>query len=263
MSRISLQMYTMRKYTKTLSDLADTVSRLKEIGFENLQYSVPENFDVNEVKRIFDASTIKNDSVFCSCMKLEEDFDKVMRQCELFETDHIRIDSIPTSLTTSASGYKMFAHYLNEVCGEYKRAGMKILYHFHAFEFKRFGEKTGIEIFLEETDPEVIAINPDTHWIHSGGKNICEFLEKYKDRYDYIHTKDFAIGNMGSTWEARPINFAPVGEGNLDWEPVIRLCKKNDVNIYAIEQDDCYGRDEFDCVRTSFNALKRLGVDEK
>lgn len=262
MSKISLQMYTMREHTKTLSDLANTVGKLKDIGFENLQYTIPKKFDAKEVKKIFNENKMKNDSVFCSCMELEEISKSVISQCELFETNHIRIESIPSSLTSTASGYKMFAHYLNEVGTEYKKAGKKILYHFHAFEFKRFGDKTGIEIFLDETDPEVIALNPDTHWIHSGGKNICEFLEKYKDRYDYIHTKDFAIGNMGSTWEARPIIFAPVGEGNLEWKPIIELCKKNKVKIFAIEQDDCYGRNEFECVKSSFEYLKKTGVDE-
>lgn len=262
MSKISLQMYTMREHTKTISALADTVGRLKEIGFENLQYSVPQHFDVKEVKKIFDENNIKNDSVFCPCMELESRAKETIEQCEIFGTNSVRIDSIPKSLTESPSGYKMFAHYLNEVSAEYQKAGLKILYHFHAFEFKRFGDMTGIEIFLNETNPEVIALNPDTHWIHSGGKNVCQFLEEYKDRYDYIHTKDFAIGAMGDAWEARPIIFAPVGEGNLNWNPIIELCKKNEVKIFAIEQDDCYGKDEFECVKTSFDNLKKLGVDE-
>ena len=109
----------------------------------------------------------------------------------------------------------------------------------------------------------MIQLNPDTHWIHSSGRNICTFLEKYKDRYNYIHTKDFGIDKVGPTWESRPIKFAPVGAGNLEWEPVIELCKKNQVKIYAIEQDDCYGEDPFECVKTSFDNLKKLGVDEE
>ena len=156
----------------------------------------------------------------------------------------------------------MFAHYLNESTADLKKLGKKLLYHFHAFEFVRFGNTTGIEILLSESDPEVVQIIPDTHWIHSGGKSVTDFLEKYKDRYDYVHTKDFAIGEMGATWEARPIKFAPVGEGNLDWKNIIDICKSNNVISYAIEQDDCYGRDPFDCVKSSFNYLKAMGVDE-
>lgn len=260
MSNISLQMYTMREHTKTIEDLSETVEKLADIGFEKLQYSIPSHFDAEEVKKIFEKNGVKNDSVFCNALKIEDEAERILAECELFETDHVRIDSIPGGLSSSAAGYKMFAHYLNEVTRELKRHNIKLLYHFHAFEFIRFADKTGIDILLDETDPEVIQIIPDTHWIQSGGKVITEFLEKYKDRYDYVHTKDFGIGDMGATWEARPIKFAPVGEGNIDWASVIELCRKNGVKSYAIEQDDCYGRDAFDCVRSSFEYLKKMGI---
>ena len=262
MSKISLQMYTMREHTKTLSELDNTVGKLGEMGFKNLQYSIPAHFDSKEVKKIFDKNSMKNDSVFCPWLQLEERAGEVLLQAEMFETAYVRIEAIPYELANTAAGYKAYAHALNELAQPYKKEGIKILYHFHAFEFIRFDNTRGIDIFLKETDPEVIQLNPDTHWIHSGGQNICDFMEKYKDRYDYIHTKDFGIGERGATLEARPIVFAPVGAGNLDWKPVIDLCKRNQVKIYAIEQDDCYGADPFVCVKTSFDNLKKLGVDE-
>lgn len=77
-----------------------------------------------------------------------------------------------------------------------------------------------------------------------------------------IHTKDFAIGARAQKLECRPIEFAPVGEGNLDWKAIIDFCKKKGVLSYAIEQDDCYGRDEFECVVSSYNFLKKMGVED-
>ncbi len=261
MSKISLQMYTMRDFTKDMQGLENTIDKLREIGFRKLQYSVPEGFDSKEVKKIFDKNGIANDSVYCKCMSLEESAKKVLEDCELFNTNYIRTNSIPSGLSSNAAGYKMFAHYLNETSADYKKHGKKVLYHFHAFEFIRFGDVTGIDILLQETDPEAIQIIPDTHWVHSGGKSIVGFFEKYKDRYDYVHLKDFAIGTQGAKVEDRPILFAPVGEGNLEWGDVLALCKKNNVSSYAIEQDNCYGRDPFDCVASSFRFLKKMGVD--
>lgn len=255
-------MYTVREHTKTFEDLKKTVARLSDIGFETLQYSIPENFDPKEVKKLFDEYKIVNDSVFCSSLKIEDKMKDIIEECELFDTKYVRVESMPRGLTDAKAGYKCYAHYLNEICPELKKHGIKIVYHFHAFEFIRFGDDTGIEIFLKETDPEGIQIIPDTHWIHSGGKNVVEFLAKYADRYDYVHTKDFGIGSRGTTLEARPIEYAPVGEGNLDWKPIIEFCKKKGVKSYAIEQDSCYGRDEFDCVASSFNFLKKMGVDD-
>lgn len=255
-------MYTMREHTKTWEDFTTTVDRLANIGFKTLQYSIPDMYDAKEVKKIFDEHGMANDSVFCPHLKIEERMNKIISECELFDTKYVRTDSITSGLTAEAAGYKCFAHYLNEVCGEFKKRGIKLLYHFHAFEFKRFGDETGIDILLRETDPEYIQIIPDTHWIHSGGKNVVEFLKKYQDRYDYIHAKDFAIGHRVEKLEARPIEFAPVGEGNLDWNTVIEFCKKKGVISYAIEQDACYGRDEFDCVASSYHFLKKMGVED-
>ena len=261
MSKISLQMYTMRQHTGSEKDLTKTLERLRSIGFRTLQYTVPAWLSAAKVKKIFDDHEMENDSVFCPSLEIEENMKNILAQCQLFGTDYIRIDSIPASLASSPAGYKMYAHYLNEVSGELKKHGKKLLYHFHAFEFIRFGETTGIELFLSETDGEVIQIIPDTHWIHSGGKDICAFLEKYKDRYDYVHVKDFGIGARLEQLEMRPITFAPVGEGNLNWQPILDLCQKNNVKSYAIEQDECYGRNAFDCVESSFRYLRKAGLE--
>ena len=262
MNKISLQMYTLREFTKTPADLAKTLERLREIGFEWVQFTIPTTWDAHLTKRIFDDAGLRDDSVFCSCLDLEERTSEIIAQSDLFGTDFIRMDSIPGGLSGTAAGYKMFAHYLNEVGAAYKSAGKTLLYHFHAFEFIGLGSTTGIEILLSETDPEILQIIPDTHWIQSGGRDPERFLEKYRDRYQYMHAKDFAIGKMGATWEARPIKFAPVGEGNLDWNGILSACRSNNVLSYAIEQDDCYGRDPFDCVKSSFDFMMKMGVNE-
>lgn len=261
MNHISLQMFTLREHTATPADLENTLEKLREIGLTTIQYTVPDAFGIRETKRLLDTYGITNDSDFCDVLQLEEREALTLERCEILETDHIRTNSIPHSLTQSAAGYKMFAHYLNEATTELKRHGKKLMYHFHAFEFRRFGDKTGLQILLEETDPAVIQLLPDTHWIHSGGKEILPFLETYRDRFDYVHVKDFAIGSMGPTWESRPICFAPVGEGNLNWAPVLDWIRANGITSVAIEQDECYGRDPFDCVKSSFDFLRANGVN--
>lgn len=260
-SRISLQMYTLRDYTKTMTDLEKTLEKLSAIGFRTLQYTVGNGFDKKEVKKLFQRYDMVNDSVFADYRVLKEQAAETLRDCELFETDYIRLATMPVVNTTSADGYRAFARYLNENSTELKKAGKKLLYHFHAFEFHRFGKDCGIDIFLQESDPEVIELIPDTHWIHSGGKDVVPFLKAHQDRFHYIHVKDFRIGERKDELEARPIYFAPVGEGNLDWPGILAFCKEHNVLSYAIEQDNCYGENPFDCVTSSFRFLKDMGID--
>lgn len=214
------------------------------------------------MKKQFDTFGLENDSVYCDAALLEENAGKMLEQCRLFGTNRIRIGSIPAKLSGSIDGYKTFAENLNRAGKIYREAGIKIMYHFHTFEFTRFGELTGLEVLLNESDPDFFALIPDTHWIQSGGKNILAFLTKYRDRYDYVHFKDYAVGGRKEKLEERPILFAPVGEGNLEWEPIISLCKENGVRSIAIEQDDCYGRNPFDCVKSSFDFMQKMGADE-
>ena len=54
MSKISLQMYTMRDYIKTKPDLTDTVRKLSQIGFKKLQYTVQPFMTIKETKELFD-----------------------------------------------------------------------------------------------------------------------------------------------------------------------------------------------------------------
>lgn len=260
MGKISLQMYTLRAYTGTAAALEETLEKLRAIGFSTVQYSVPAAFDGKTVRDIFRRTGMENDSVFCPALALKARMRDVLGQCDLFGTEYIRTDSIPRGLTSDAAGYEMFAHWLNEAAGPYKRAGKKILYHFHTFEFIRFGNETGVDILLRETDPEAVQIIPDTHWIHCGGTSPAAFLTRYRGRYDYVHVKDYAIGPMGEQLEARPVRFAPAGEGSLDWPGILRVCRDAGVKSYAIEQDDTYGRDPFDCVRASFAFLRAAGV---
>lgn len=259
MSRISLQMYTMREHTSTIEGLEKTIEKLSEIGFEMVQYSIPKDYSRETVYKIFNKYNMKNDSVYGENL-VDVDMNDVLSQCEHFGTDYVRVATMPPSLTTSLDGFKEYAKFLNDNSKELKAHGKKVLYHFHAFEFRRFGDVSGIETILAETDPEVIQIIPDTHWIQSGGKNPANFLAQYTDRYDLVHFKDFGITERMELLEGRPIVYAPVGEGNLEWDPIIKVCKENNVLSYAIEQDFLYGRDAFSQVKSSFDFMSSKGI---
>lgn len=261
MNRISLQMYTLRNVTTDMTGFENALRKLRKIGFETIQFSIPQNFDAKAVKKLFDAYKMKNDSVFCPFLSLEERESEMLEQCELFDTKYVRVDSIPTQLVSPA-GFKMFAHYLNEVGEGYKKQGKKLIYHFHAFEFINFGKETGLSILLRETDPEIVTFQPDTHWIQAGGCDPADYIKSISDRVSYVHVKDYAIGQRGPLLESTPSRFAVIGEGNLDWPKIIAACKSFDCPLYVIEQDDTYGEDPFACVKRSYDALVGLGCND-
>jgi sugar phosphate isomerase/epimerase len=58
------------------------------------------------------------------------------------------------------------------------------------------------------------------------------------------------------------VQFAEVGEGNLDFKAIIDQALSSGAKYLLIEQDDQYGRSPFDCLATSRENLVRLGYSD-
>ena len=86
-----------------------------------------------------------------------------------------------------------------------------------------------------------------------GGGNPCEWLEKLSGRVECIHLKDLEMVGM----EQR---MAPIGQGNLNFPKIIEAAEKAGTKYALVEQDNCYGRDPFDCLKQSYEYLKSLGL---
>jgi sugar phosphate isomerase/epimerase len=69
-----------------------------------------------------------------------------------------------------------------------------------------------------------------------------------------VHFKDYAILNHEPT-------FCEIGEGNLEWDPIIRACEDVGARWYVFEQDRPFGdRDIFDSIKITYDNLKKMGV---
>jgi len=55
------------------------------------------------------------------------------------------------------------------------------------------------------------------------------------------------------------VQFAEVGEGNLDFQSIIDQSLSSGAKYLLVEQDNQYGRDPFDCLATSRDNLIALG----
>ena len=59
------------------------------------------------------------------------------------------------------------------------------------------------------------------------------------------------------------VEFAEIGEGNLDMKAIIDLAGETGVEHIFIEQDNTYGRDPFESLEISANNLRKLGFEER
>ena len=57
----------------------------------------------------------------------------------------------------------------------------------------------------------------------------------------------------------REQRFSEVGEGNLNWNAILKQAERSGVEYLLVEQDNCYGRDPFESLATSYKNLASWG----
>ena len=114
----------------------------------------------------------------------------------------------------------------------------------------------------------------DVHWVQRGGLDPVRTLQKYAGRTAMVHLKDYRIGElpesafglldtgdfMGFMAEFKNVvQFAEVGEGNLDFPSIIPAAQAAGARYLLVEQDELYGRTVWDALQTSYDNLVAMG----
>jgi sugar phosphate isomerase/epimerase len=252
-SVLAAQLYTVRQFTQIPKDLAETLRKIRAIGYRGVQVSGIGPISPAELKAVLDDEGLILCITHTSYDRLWHDLPAVIAEHHLWKCRHVAIGSMPAPYRAEGeAGYHRFAQEANEVGRTLDAEGLTFSYHNHSFELQRFGRRTGLDIVLEETDPRYVRAELDTYWIQHGGGDPVAWIRKVKGRMPVIHLKDMAIldGNQA---------MAEVGEGNLNWPAILEACREADVEWYAVEQDTCQ-RDPFESLAISFQNLRMMGL---
>lgn len=238
MIRIGIQSYTLRDYMKTPEDYADMLRRVAEIGYDSIQIRPPEFWSSRELAQRMADRGLSADSAFASAYEIPEKLGAIVEQARAFGTDVLRTDSINDVQRRSAEGYRAFAEHLNRCGALLKREGLRLMYHFHSFEYLKLGDETGMDLLLKETDPETVLFQPDVFWLTAAGTEPSKELRRYAGRALYVHLKDYFITPSGDAkLEETVRSSGPVGVGNLNWDGILESCREIGIVNFVAEDD--------------------------
>lgn len=260
MSQFGIQMYTLRNFMKTPEDYENTLRRVAEMGYQNVQITPPAGFSSAEhTEKLLEKYGLSADSAFCGVYDIPDKLQVIEKDAKVLKTDVLRTNSIRREDRNGAEGYKRFAAHLN-VCGKaLHEMGLKFMYHFHSFEFVKLGNTRGIDILLDETDPEYVYFQPDVFWLTASGTEPSRALEMFRGRAIYMHLKDYVIVKRESeVLEETKCASAPVGTGNLAWEHIIAKAKEIGITNFVVE-DDMGVLDPFESAKQSIENMRKLG----
>lgn len=250
MMKIAAQLYTVRDFTQTPEAIKKSLKKVKEIGYDAVQVSGFGPIDPQKLQTMLAEIGLEVCATHIDFDRLKNDLDSVIKEHKLWGCKHVGLGIMPEEYRDSAEGIRKFINEITPIARKIKDNGLQFIYHNHNVEFAKYGDKTGMDILFEESDPAVFDFEIDTYWIQAGGADPAEWIRKVKNRMNVVHFKDMTVDG----WD--PL-MAEVGEGNLNWERIIAACKENEVEWACVEQDICPG-DPFESLEISLNNLKKM-----
>lgn len=277
--KIGVQMMMLKGKVEELG-VYETMRKLNELGYHCVEVSqIPmTDENVSELKRAcadFDVKIAALSAALEPMMpsmpgeSLVNDFDKIVNDCKILDCNFLRIGMLPFNLMGSKDKTMEFVKRAEAMAERLAEHGIKLYYHNHHVEFEKYDGEYMLDIMKNSTSK--LGFELDVHWIQRGGANPVEFVKKYAGRVSLLHLKDYRIGRLDTSdldfkdmakfmqKFTDVVEFAEVGEGSLDMKAIIQAGLESGSQYFLIEQDNQYGRDPFDCLKTSGDNLRKLG----
>ncbi|AJD92616.1 hypothetical protein JMA_32990 [Jeotgalibacillus malaysiensis] len=107
-------------------------------------------------------------------------------------------------------GYKKLAKLMNKAAVSLGKAGIKLGYHHHDFEFQKVETSmTGWDVLEETINKDLIHLEIDVYWTEYAGIHTYNLLDRLKGNIFSIHLKDMIEENGHK-------RTAAIGKGSLD-----------------------------------------------
>ncbi len=254
--RIAAQLFTLRDFITTRDGFIDSLTKLKAIGYQEVQMSAvgcmnDGSVSAADCRAILDDLEMKAPLTHRGWDEIRDRTDECIAFHQTIGAELVVVGSVPGEYRAEGlDGYRRFVDDAEPAIAKLKQAGLLFGYHNHAFEFERLGPN-GERPFdvMRERGSTDFTFEIDTYWVVHAGVDLVELIESLPGRVPMVHFKDkVPVGNE--------VRMAPVGQGNLPWPAILAAFEKSGTILAAVEQDDCYGTDPLDCLAASWDFLQ-------
>lgn len=250
---IAAQMYTVRQFTQTEEGIAESLGKIKEIGYTSVQISAFGAYRPEFVRDLLQENGLRAVVTHTPYERITGDTERVIEEHKIMQVPFVGL------------GYRRFSSldetdaFLDEILPAARKirdAGLRFAYHNHQWEFVRFHGVRPMDRILARTSPDEFALIADAYWLQYAGVSPQKFLRENAERIALVHFKDMCIDASEGTQR-----FAEIGAGNMDHDELVSVMRETGIGCAAVEQDDCYGEDPFACLRRSREYIQsRYGI---
>lgn len=236
---IGIQVYTLRDLMA--KDLVGTLQKVADIGYKNIElfgYGEGKYFgkSIAEMRKITDDLGLKVVSAHYLSGQGSNAWGTPVNQWEKAVEDaakmgqkYMTVAFLLPDERKSLSDYKKVADLLNKAGEVTAKYGITMAYHNHDFEFIPLEGQVPMDVLLKNTQADLVKFELDIYWIKKAGLDPIQFFKQNKGRVPLWHVKDM---------EKESGDFAPVGDGVIDWMAIFKEEKTAGLTHFFVEQDN-------------------------
>ncbi|MDD4796389.1 MAG: sugar phosphate isomerase/epimerase [Eubacteriales bacterium] len=252
-------------------DLFAVLRRLKEIGFDGVEFLGLFGRDPHEIRRVLDELGLMALGDHVSLGECYADIDGTLEPRRMLGCRYLSVAGIPDDALPGTAGWDETRRRYAVVSKAAARAGMTLLYHNHDNELlSRVGDVHQLDAILDGIPADVLKFEPDLGWISIGGGDARHYLRKYRHRCPVLHLKDYyatdpaLLGNVhdylpqvGSA-ERGSFAFRPTGYGVMNYPALLDDCLACNPGWMVLDHDLAYHRDSYADLKLSLDFARAL-----
>jgi sugar phosphate isomerase/epimerase len=249
-------------------DAPGALKRLKATGYDVVETAGLVGLTAPALRTLLDDNGLVCPSAHVAMGDLASKLDEKIEEAKILGCQYL-VCASPRPLTPIAltgdwvtamkkamtlDAWKANADDLARIAPRVTASGLKFAYHNHFMEFIDHDGVTGYDIITHAADPAHLRLEIDLGWVLVGGGDPLEVLVRHADRVDMLHVKDFVRD------PSQPLGFrsVDVGQGLIDWRPVLTAARRQGVKYLYVEQEAPYVRPVFESLATARKFLTSL-----
>jgi sugar phosphate isomerase/epimerase len=260
---IGIQLYTIRD--AMANDVPGSLKKVSDMGYKYLELAGYDNgkfynHEPSEFLKLVNDLGMEIVSSHTRVEALGVTLDNAKKMAE----DHARLGVkycvqpwIVEEARTSLASYQKMAEDWNKVGSIMKENGIMFGYHNHNFEFDTVeGKIPYFDILMAELDMDLVTMELDMFWTTKAGHDPVDIIKKYPGRFQLFHMKDMYTVEAPFYTTAGVKDFAPVGEGVIDFKSILAARDIAGMKYMIVEQDLSRDGKPFDDIRASITNIK-------
>jgi sugar phosphate isomerase/epimerase len=220
-----IQLYTLRG--SMAEDAVATLTAVAAMGYGAVEFAGLHGHSAADLRERLDDLGLDAPAGHVDPHVLKADPGPLIEEAVTLGHRYLVVAWLAEEFRQTADDYRQWAEVLNRAGEAARKAGVRMAYHNHEFEFETLDGEIPQRILLAETDPFLVDFELDFYWVRRAGLDIAEVLAWAPERFRLAHIKD-----MDENGE-----ITDVGSGTIDFAALLNSEHGQNIEHPFVEHD--------------------------